>query len=247
MRGLGRQTEEAKCNTERGVRGRWRERRKRLKKKHRLQTQDGLKEVSRSAPHKPRLSPHQVWADLPGRPREDSAIQGMQLDAGRSVAITASNYLFFFLLRYFWKLAWCQMIFGCRAGGAASGWIFLPSACEFSLSVPNLIWIILKGCFPSVSAYNLAALRTGWFHAWFDPVPFLTKGLEINRFIFISIIRSHLYLTVTLRGFCIRFDLPKCWLNVSLWKLEYNHQLHSMSVHPGWIPASRWLLHLSGL
>lgn len=92
MRGLGRQTEEAKCNTERGVRGGWREGRKRLKKKHHLQTQDSLKEVSRSAPHKLTLSPHQVWADLQGGPREDSAIQGMQLDAERSVEITASNY-----------------------------------------------------------------------------------------------------------------------------------------------------------
>lgn len=77
--------------------------------------------VSWSALHKRTLSPHQVWADLQGRPSEGSAIQGKQLDAERSVEITASNYLFFFLLRYFWKLAWCQMIFVCRAGGAALG------------------------------------------------------------------------------------------------------------------------------
>lgn len=170
----------------------------------------------------------------------------MEQDAERSVEITVITSSFS-CSGIFGSSLGVKMIFDTRAGGAVSGWIFLPSPCEFSLSVPNLIWIILKGCFPSVSAYNLAELSTGWFHAWFDPVTFLTKGLEINRFIFISIIRSHLYLTVTLHGFCIRFDLPKGWLNVCFQKLEYIHQLHKTSTHPGWIPGSRWLLHLSGL
>lgn len=165
------------------------------------------------------LLPQQVWAESQRRPWDISAIHSVEQDWKRvrklQPVITCSVFrsgIFGSLLGVRWYLVHVQVE---QRWDESS----FTSLCEYSLSVPKLIWIILKGCFPSVCVYNLAELRTGWFHAWFDPVTSLTKGLEINSFIFIPIIRSHLPLSL-----CTLLFPPKGWFPVYLRRLEYNHQ-----------------------